>query len=512
MPRLNHLTVFLFLLAASSLFSCRTVAIRREIRNTGEISALTPDSRYIKAHMLDGTVFILSNWLVDPDKNVLSGQGRHLDINRRAFTSQGEEPHWHHVNIDDIALVETNDPGPSLIGALAVVTGVTAVMAVFCLTNPKACFGSCPTFYANDGDNSVLVAEGFSSSVLPSREKNDIDMLYHASAEKHFELKLTNEAYETHVIRYADLLIVERHQDERIFATPGGRFLRTGLVVSPDSCNASGTNCLEMVSRADGREYFSSTDPEDLLTNETVYLKFRNPGEGSEGLVIGKRQTLLTTYLFYQSIAYMGRSATYWMAEAERGNIHPETLYDLLGGIRVYRKSADNEWIYQGEVDEHGPIATDYNIIPLSPGREEFIELKLIMTKGLWRINYLALATIREETEPVVVRPASVSRLKGSEDEPLARLLDDDDHLVTYPGDIYTITYELPFENAELFLDTRGWYLEWIRDEWLGEQSMRSMRLLKKNPRKFLKKAAREFKQLEPSMEETFWNSRYAEN
>jgi hypothetical protein len=79
----------------------------------------------------------------------------------------------------------------------------------------------------------------------------------------------------------------------------------------------------------------------------------------------------------------MGKSATYWMAEAERGNINPETLYDLLGGIEVYRKTADNQWIYQGEVDEHGPIATDYNIIPLSPGREESIELKAGYDKGI---------------------------------------------------------------------------------------------------------------------------------
>jgi hypothetical protein len=502
----------LYVLMAASFFSCRTVAIRREIRNTDEISALNPDSRYIKAHMLDGTVFILNNWHLDNRKDVLSGTGRHLDINRREIKYSGPDPLWHHVNIDQIALVETNDPGPSLVAPLAVVTGVTAVMAIYCLANPKACFGSCPTFYANDGNDLVMMAEGFSSSVLPSREKNDIDMLYHASAEKHFQLKLTNEAYETHVIRYANLLVAERQQGERIFATPGGKFLRTGLVVSPESCDAPGTDCLELVSHADSREFFSDTDPRDLLTQEVIHLKFRNPGEGSQGLVIGKRQTLLTTYVFYQSIAYMGRSATYWMAEAERGNIHPETLYDLLGGIRVYLKTGDNEWIYQGEVDEHGPIATDYNIIPLSPEREEFIELKLVMTRGLWRLNYLALATIQEEIEPVVVRPGLVNRIRGPEDDPLAKLLDDDDYLVTYPGDIYMLSYELPFENAELFLDTRGWYLEWIRDEWLGEQSMKHMRLIKRNPRKFLRKAAREFKLLEPSMEETFWNSRYAEN
>ena len=512
MLRQNLHRIAIFFLVVTSFYSCQTVAIQREIRNTGEISTLGEDRKYIKAHMHDGTVYILSDYKLDNQLNLLSGLGRHLDINRKVVGYANTEPIWHDVDIDQIALVETNDPGPSIMGALAVVTGVTAVMAIYCQINPKACFGSCPTFYAHNGDSLVLMAEGFSSSVLPSREKNDIDMLYHAVPQKHFELKLTNEAYETHVIRYADLLIVERNEDERVFATPEGKFLRTGIIVEPSLCDAGGNDCLDKVSFADGKEYFSTTDPKDIITKEEIYLKFRNPGEGGVGLVIGKRQTLLTTYLFYQSIAYMGKSATYWMAEAERGNIYPETLYDLLGSIEVYRKSSDNQWIYQGEVDEHGPIATDYNIIPLSPGREEFIELKLVMTKGLWRINYLALASVSEEVTPLVVRPGSVTRMKGSDDDPLTSLLDESEYLVAYPGDIYNISYELPFVNAELFLDSRGYYLEWIRDEWIEEQSMRNVWLLKSNPRRYLRKAARAFKELEPSMEETFWNSRYVEN
>jgi hypothetical protein len=502
-------TAFFFLLVTSA-YSCKTIAIQREIKNTGEISTLN-DSKYIKAHMHDGTVFILSDYTLDEQTNLITGLGRHLDINRRVIGNPDPAPRWHKVDLDEIALVETNDPGPSIMGALAVVTGITAVMAIYCQINPKACFGSCPTFYADNGDSLVLMAEGFSSSVLPSRENNDIDMLYHAVSQKHFELKLTNEAYETHVIRYADLMVVEKEADERIFATPDGKFLRTGIIVEPSLCHAGGEDCLEKVSSADGKEYFSTTDPKDIATKEEIFLKFRNPGDGSEGLVIGKRQTLLTTYLFYQSIAYMGGSATYWMAEAERGNIHPETLYDLLGGIEVYRKTADNQWLYQGQVDEHGPIATDYNIIPLSPSREEFIELKLVLTKGLWRINYLALASVRDEATPVVVRPGSVTKMQGSDDDPLKRLLDDNEYLVAYPGDIYHISYELPFINAELFLDSRGYYLEWIRDEWVEEQSMRNMWLLKNNPRRYLRKIARDFKELEPSMEETFWNSRYVE-
>jgi hypothetical protein len=54
----------------------------------------------------------------------------------------------------------------------------TAVVSIYCILNPKACFGSCPTFYGWDGEDTTLMAEGFSSSILRSFEKQDIDMLY----------------------------------------------------------------------------------------------------------------------------------------------------------------------------------------------------------------------------------------------------------------------------------------------------------------------------------------------
>lgn len=518
---LNNRTCFrlltLGILLAASV-SCKTVAIKREIRSTGEIASVGKENRYIKAHMYDGTVYIMHGWNFSQHENQLTGSGKHLDINRRLIEERGVGMRGQTVSpfftvpVDDIAIIETNDPGPSVVGGLAVVTGVTAGFAVFCLINPKACFGSCPTFYAFNGDSLVLMAEGFSESVSPSLEDNDIDMLYHAVPQKTMNLRLTNEALETHVIRYANLLIAEKNGDERVFATPGGGFLLTDNIVSPEDCRVSGISCLDKVLFPDGVDYFSEADPDDLNTKEELLLNFRNPGPGNTGLIIGKRQTLLTTYLMYQGLSYMGHSVSYWMAEIERGNLKPETtIFDLLGSIEIYRKTSDGGWAYEGEVHETGPIATDFNIVPLSVGNGEDVEMKLVMNKGLWRVNYLALASVIGEVEPVVIRPHAVKRIKGDEEQPLDKLLDEHDHLVTYPGDIYDLSYELPFENAELFLDSRGYYLEWIRDEWVEEQSLRNFRLMVRNPERYLKTAAKKFKEIEPLMEETFWNSRYVE-
>ena len=131
------------------------------------------------------------------------------------------------------------------------------------------------------------------------------------------------------------------------------------------------------------------------------------------------------------------------------------------------------------------------------------------MNKGLWRIDYLALATLSGEVHPVIIEPVQVETIIGSEPEPLDKLKNEDAYLVTYPGDVYLIRYDLPFTNAELFLDSKGYYLEWIRDEWVREQSFRKLALMINRPSLFLKRVAGDFKKIEPVMEKTFWNSRY---
>jgi hypothetical protein len=502
------------------LGSCATIPVRREIKRVEEISTISPLNKYIKAHMKDGTLYILYDWLFNEFDNSVTGHGIYMDINRNILASSGnlksrsdtrDEPFK--VCISDIALFETNDPGPSLVAGLTIVTGITAGVTIYCLINPKACFGSCPTFYAQDGDSMTLQAEGFSASISPSLEKSDIDMLYSAKPTRDFNLVVTNEALETHSIRHANLLVFEKKDEERIFASPDESFYRCTNISQPFKCLSISGDCLKKVINADGDEYFSCTDSSNLDSKEELILNFTSDNNKKTGLIIGKRQTLLTTFLMYQGLAYMGHSVTYWMAELEGGKIEKKKgIFDLLGGIEVYSKDSAGNWKYEGSINETGPIATDFNVIPLSIGGSGNAEIKIILNRGLWRIDYLALATLSEKVLPVVIEPSSVETIKGLEANPLQKLKNSNEYLVTYPGDKYRISYSLPFNNAELFLDSKGYYLEWIRDEWVKEQNFRHLNLMINKPAQFLRKSAGEFKNLEPRMEETFWKSRYAKN
>ena len=108
---------------------------------------------------------MLSPWTADETERRVTGTGKHYGLDR-GLVHDGVFL----VPFDSVVLYETNvvRPSPS-VAALGVVTGITAGVAVLCATNPKACFGSCPTFYVTDGTRDLLQAEGFSASIAPAR-------------------------------------------------------------------------------------------------------------------------------------------------------------------------------------------------------------------------------------------------------------------------------------------------------------------------------------------------------
>ncbi|MCU7549648.1 hypothetical protein OCK74_11015 [Chitinophagaceae bacterium LB-8] len=510
------LNFILFNCLLSFLPACKTVPVKREIKAVQEISSISPTQKFVKTHMKDGKVYILHHWVYDSARYVMAGYGSLLDINRNVMETRGgekrtkDEPFT--IPLTEVALLETNDPGPSIAGGLGIVTGITAGFTIFCIANPKACFGSCPTFYADNGDTLALQAEGFSTSISPSLEKNDIDMLYSARYKKDFALVVTNEALETHSIRFAHILAFEKQGTERVFVSADGSFYKCNNVYQPTSCKSDSGDCMNKIQSVDGDEYYSMADADNLNSKEEIIVSFNTEQAQELGLVIGKRQTLLTTFLMYQGLAYMGNSAAYWLAEMERGKIaRRETVFDLLGGIEVFAKDENGNWQPEGKLHETGPIATDFNIVPLASKHLGRVDLKLRLNKGLWRIDYLGLATISGKVSPTVIQPYAVETIKGMESNPLGKLTREQEYLVTYPGDSYKIKYQLPYNNAELFLDSRGYYLEWIRTEWMNEQNFRKLHLMVNKPSLYLKRAARPYKKIEPTMEKTFWNSRYVQ-
>jgi hypothetical protein len=507
-------------LAIASLALCAAVFagscvkhLERELVHPDQLRTLDNTSPYLKVHLRSGYVYVLAAWQVDSLAHAIEGRGELLDV-RRVRVDSGR----FRMPLDSVALLETNVLRRSgAATALTVMAGVTAAVAGVCAASPKTCFGSCPTFYAPDSAGvERLQAEGFSASIAPALEATDVDMLYHVRARgRDFTIRVTNEALETHVIRLANLLVAPRPERGRVFATPEGTFRAATALTPPSRCAAPEGDCRATMLAADGHERSSLADSTDLATRETIELGFDRVPPGPVGLVITARQSLMTTFLVYQALAYLGSDAVRWLVSLETAG--PASREDaralgrVLGRIDVLVPDAAGDWTPAGSVGETGPLAADTKIVPLPQGDATPRRVRLRFTRGLWRLDYVALAALGDSVRPARIQPVRV--LRAGRGAPAAReaLRDSTRTLATLPGDVYELVYRLPPhpERLDFFLEARGYYLEWMRREWSPEQNPLLALRLAVDPAGALRALAPAYKRLEPQMEHLFWNSRY---
>ncbi len=480
----------------------------KEVKNDFE----NIEENIFKLHMKDATVYIMKDWKILDGDSVITGYGALFDANRNLIKKDDFT-----IAIKEIALVETNEmnPNPSII-TMALVTGASLGLTVYCIFNPKSCFGSCPTFYASNGEEMQLQAEGFSGSIAPSLEDKDIDALYFAKADNgNLLLKMKNEALETHVVRYADILAVPKSEKSRVFAGNEEKYYKTDAIISPNSVEAEEGLITDKLIKFDNNQRFSPADSNDLAKKEIIEVDFKDLPAGDKGIILAFRQTLMTTFIFYSTLGYMGNSAGEYFAMLERDDgSFMKSVYgskEVLGGIKVCIQDEKGNWEYIGEYFELGPISTDIQLLKLNKNIQGDCKLRLELAKGLWRLDYLALANDIEEVQPIRIQPSYVIKENLHDKKAFKELTNNFQTLATLPGDEYLINYTLPDETQdyEFFLESKGYYIEWMRKEWTENENPLMLSKLILNPKQFFKDVAPEFKKLEPNMEESFWRSKY---
>jgi hypothetical protein len=127
---------------------CKPVGYRARFAKTKEEAERSAD--FLKCHTRDGRVYVLARWTFD--ESSVRGEGRHYDAQRN-LVSEGPQT----IPLSNVALFETNIPETiprSSVGyvVMGVVSVASLAVTAYCIANPKACFGSCPTFYVHDGE------------------------------------------------------------------------------------------------------------------------------------------------------------------------------------------------------------------------------------------------------------------------------------------------------------------------------------------------------------------------
>lgn len=475
--------------------------------------AKTAASPYLKVHMKSGELYVLGAWHVTSDNTRLEGTGTRYTVQREAAGAGTQS-----IPLDVVALLETNAPDHVLSLADGVLGGLTLVMGAIttgCVLDPKSCFGSCPTFYLDDAATGRPAAEGFSESIARVLEARDVDALFTARpVGRHFSLTMRNEAQETHAVRRVRLLAAIRPPGGRVLAGEDGRYHPATTFTAPERCVASEGDCLAAVVRHDEVERQSRTDADDLATRETLDLVFPAM-HGRVGLVLAARQSLLSTFLFYQTLAYLGADAGDRLATLERGERSRAeqalAMARRLGGVDAAIWNDDGTWKAIGAFDEAGPIAGDVRVLPFESDGRAPIRVRLTLTKGHWRLGWASMARLGEPVTPTPIEAAQVARAGRPDAGARARLLGGGPRLITTPGDAYRLTFELPRADhaPELFLESEGYYYEWMRSEWLSDTDPLMAALAFGAPDQALRHLARPFKAREPTLEAAFWASRF---
>jgi hypothetical protein len=208
-------------LTVGSVAACPSVRVP-ELVHTTQTPVQSPGILPLKVHLMSGQLLVLQQWRELPGDSGLTGSGTRYDVRRHAVGPFGGP-----VARDSIALLEITR-SQSVLPAGAIVLGAYTVLAgastIACISNPKSCFGSCPTFYVNEGD-ARPVAEGFSASVARALEATDVDDLGEIRATgRVLHLTMRNEALETHSVRSVRLMVAPRPASGAIVRGVDGTF------------------------------------------------------------------------------------------------------------------------------------------------------------------------------------------------------------------------------------------------------------------------------------------------
>lgn len=520
--RSTILHLLMVLLGIGTLEACRTLYFRYDYTEANSLLHESQNLRqrpFLKAHMKNGEVVILTDtWTADTSAALLSGLGIRYDLNRNVVGRGMVQ-----LPFDSIALFETNRKigatEDGRLAALGILTAMDVAFGLICLTNPKACFGSCPTFYIRDV-NSVHYAdaEGFSSAVAPSLAYTDIDALGRQPLrDGKFSIIMKNEALETHCVKSLKLLTISLKEGQQAYHTPADEFVVCEQERPASEAMSDEGNITEQLHNPDYHERFSLADPKNLSTKETIYLNFDLPDPNQQqALVLHFRQTLMTTYFIYHALGYMGDKVSDYLGMLETNQQVKQQWENgfkkELGDIEVFQwDETQAKWINQGGFYETGPIAINKQCLPLRHiGKSAEAKLKLVLNKGLWRIDYAALTNLVSKATPEVQLPDRVDKKGVLDDGALKRLMTSDRYLISMPGDQYTFSFTIPASthHAALFLASEGYYLEWMRAHWLDDKNEMKLYQMLHNPKQYLKNEAAAFKSYETKMETDFWNSR----
>jgi hypothetical protein len=436
------------------------------------VSVTTP----VKAHLLDGSTVVFRSG-VTVDSASVRGDGNRYSLTLRDSAAVTSIP------LDSIVGMEAFEQSVNGVSSFFVSVLATGGAALAVGALAVAIFGSCPTVYADSAGTARLQAEAFSYSIAPIFESRDVDRLRIVpGADGSVRLEVRNEALETHYLNHLELLAVTHARTETALVDE-----LNGLVVVADqrlltsATDRRGHDVARTLAADDGHVY--STDARTMrqagLTNLEDWIDLiapAPPGADSVAIVLRLRNSLLNTTLLYDvMLGDPGARSLDWVGK-DLKQVGPALTvaqwYQQRMGMNV-AVSDGRQYFVVAHLRDTGPIAWKDVAIMVPVVTPGSVRVRLSFPMDNWRVDRVAVAGRFRRVSPVVIPLAEVREGTTLNPTALASVRDADGrYLRTSPGQRFTAVFRpdaSPAGARTYFLAAQGYYMEWVRPNWLRE-------------------------------------------
>ena len=446
-----------------------------------DVSAEAPIeiSSPVKAHLYDGSTVVFPEGINIYDGKVHGrGEKFNLALENNKFVDE--------IELEEIAAMESfQTPVNAPATAAASTVGTAGWIAIGSLA-AIALFGSCPTVYSADSGDPILEAELFSYSIAPSFQARDIDKLsLKHIRDGYFELDFRNEMLETHYIDQLEILEVAHTTNEVAYPDSTGQPIVVAKTVAPASAvDQDGRDILSEITSADGRMWSATSN---RLANvglhdfqDSLDFEFSVPKEsGDFALILRMRNSMLNTVLLYDvmlkgqgfaALDWMGHDLNHLGNRAELGLWYRKNMGMT---VSIWR---DGEFHKVGRIGDQGPIAWSERAFVLDAPRGDSVKVRLTFVADNWRIDQVALAIDTQRGNVRIIPVATAKSLEADRpDIPDYLARPDEKYLITRPGESVQLGFDVgeSTQSRTFFLASAGYYMEWMRSEWLTEEHRR---------------------------------------
>ncbi len=427
-----------------------------------------------KAHLYNGSMITFPDGFT-VISDTIKGEGTLYDLTRQDST------HIKKIPLDSVACLEHYKKNWH---AGAFFTSLPAVIggSVFLF---KALFGSCPTVYSNNGSKYSLESECFSYAISERFEGSDLDRLdFGGIKEGKYKLKISNEALETHYINHLSLLTVEHSEKYEPFPAENQGILLLGANVDFSAKSRSGKDITNLISEKDSCWYQSDstmlTKLSQEITQDWIDITVKTPRE-SENIYMAFRfrNTLLNTVLLYDvMLKSKGIKAIDWLANETSNIFYAWRLnewYKEHFGLHVQIFNGD-EYEEIIRIGDTGPIAWHVEAAEITTVEDSSARIRVSFLPDNCVIDWIGISF--ENSTDYNIHEMECNRITDNSGNLKNNLIErfdnsDDKYMITYPGESYFLDFDIPpnldEERSSFFLKSKGFYIEWLRNDWFGD-------------------------------------------